>query len=101
MKTLLAVVAALALALPAAAGPLGHDREEHQQSRIREGVQSGELTRGEAKKLHKEQRRIDARQKKAKCDGVVTRKEAKKIDRAQDRANRDIHRQKHDRQSRG
>ena len=99
MKTLL-IVAALALALPAAAGPLGASREQSQQNRIHEGVASGELTHHEAKHLRHEQRRVDARQKKAAKDGVVTRREARKIDHAQDHANRDIARQKHDRQTR-
>ena len=101
MKTVLAIVAALALAVPAAAGSLGRDREQNQQSRIHDGVKDGELTRHEAKGLRKEQRHVDHLQKKAKCDGKVSRKEARHIDRAQDKANRDIARQKHDRQSRG
>lgn len=96
MKTLLAAVCALALAVPAAANP----REAQQQDRIRDGVASGELTRNEAQGLRRDQRRVDGLQRKAKRDGVVTRKEARRIDHAQDRASRDIARQKHDRQTR-
>jgi hypothetical protein len=95
-KTLLAIVAALALALPAAANP----QERHQEARIGEGVASGELTRHEAKRLHHEQKRIDHMQRKAKKDGVVTGREARRIDRQQDQASRHIARQKHDRQER-
>ena len=99
MKTLIAAVCALVLALPAAAGP-GEAREDQQQARIRDGVVDGELTRGEARGLRKDQRRVDGLQRKARKDGVVTRKEAKRVDRAQDHASRQIGKQKHDRQTR-
>lgn len=99
MKSLVvvAVFAVLMGALPAAAGPLGRDREQNQQQRIRDGVRSGELTRNEAEHLREQQQRVDARQHQARRDGVVTRREARRIDEAQDRANRSIARQKNDR----
>ena len=103
MKTLLALVAALALAVPAAAAPgdpLGADREARQQDRLRDGVQSGALTRGEAHRARNDQRHVDRLQRRARHDGTVTKKEARQIDRAQDRASRRLHRQKHDGQTR-
>jgi hypothetical protein len=98
VKTLIALAAALALALPAAAAPLGRGREAQQQQRIRDGVHEGDLTRHEAHSLRQQQRHIDKVQHRAGKDGTVTRKEARRIDRAQDQANRNITRQKHDRQ---
>lgn len=95
-KALLAVVAALALAVPAAANP----QERRQDQRIAEGRASGELTRHEAKKLKHEQRKVDKMQRRAKRDGVVTRREARRIDHKQDQASRHIRREKHDRQER-
>lgn len=100
MKTLIALAAALALALPAAAAPLGRQREANQEQRIRDGVHDGELTRKEGRCLKKQQRHIDKAQHRARKDGHVTRNEARRIDHAQDKANRDIARQKHDRQQR-
>ena len=75
-------------------------RERHQQHRIRNGVSSGELTRKEAKKLRKGQKKIDRLQYQAMADGVLSPEEKARIEKAQDRQNRRIYRQKHDRQDR-
>lgn len=83
---------------PAAEKPahMGKQREKKQDARIKEGVQSGELTKREAKRLKLEQRAVDRQQKKAKADGVVTEKEQKRIDRMQDASSKDIARQRKD-----
>jgi hypothetical protein len=80
--------------------PVVNAREHNQKERIKEGVQSGELTKPEAKKLVKQQRNIRKTEAKAKADGTVTSEERTKLDRKQDRANRNIAKQKHDKQDR-
>ena len=71
-----------------------------QQKRIVNGVQSGELTRKEAKKLQRQQARIHRSKKRAKADGVVTPRERAKLNARQRKASADIRREKTDRQDR-
>lgn len=71
-----------------------------QTTRIAQGVENGELTRHEAKQLKRQQRHIQTEKKIAKADGVVTRRERTHIRHDQKVANRTIHRQKNDAQSR-
>jgi hypothetical protein len=80
------------------ATPVVTERQENQKARIAEGVKSGELTRGEARKLRAEQRAIRAEKRMAKADGVVTPEERRKLHHDQNRASHDIHKQKHDAQ---
>ena len=70
-------------------------RQHHQQQRIKQGVKSGELTKGEAARLEAQQGRIAVDKAKAKSDGVVTPKERAKLNREQNRASRNIYRKKH------
>lgn len=70
-------------------------RQTHQQQRIKGGVKSGELTKGEAAKLEAQQGKIAVDKAKAKSDGVITGKERAKLHREQDRANKNIYRKKH------
>ena len=94
--------AILAAALPLAAQtntPRIDQREADQQSRIDQGVQSGQLTPKEAAQLEKGQAKVQKMEAKAKADGTVTAKERKKITKVQDRQSRKIHRQKRDDQA--
>ncbi len=75
-------------------------RNQRQNERIAEGVKSGEVTRGEAKKLGNEERRIHRAERRAGRDGVVTEKEANHIDHMQDKASADIYRAKHNERER-
>jgi len=75
--------------------PRADAREAAQQTRIAQGRQSGELTRGETKALRAEQRHIRRSERRAKADGEVTPREKVKLERKQDRANRHIRRAKH------
>ena len=47
-------------------------REQRQQQRIQQGVQSGELTRGEANHLEAQQGRIQGTEDRMKADGNLT-----------------------------
>jgi hypothetical protein len=75
-------------------------RERREQSRIHQGIRSGELTRREAGRLRAEQFRIRAYEARAKSDGRLTRGERYRLDHMMDQASRDIYRQKHDNQDR-
>jgi hypothetical protein len=75
-------------------------REIVQKERIENGVKDGSLTRHEARKLNREQRRIHRVERRSERDGVVTPREDKRLDRMQDKASRDIYKQKHDKQER-
>jgi hypothetical protein len=70
-------------------------RQHHQQQRIKEGIKSGEVTKGEAAKLEAQQGKIAVDKAKAKSDGVVTPRERAKLNREQNRASRNIYRKKH------
>jgi hypothetical protein len=76
--------------------PLIDKQEANQQDRIKQGKQSGELTKHEARRLRAEQKLIDRKQERAAADGTVTAAERQRIRKAQDRASKDIYKQKHD-----
>lgn len=73
-------------------------RNVHQQSRIVEGVRSGELTTREAARLEAGQARNNAMQARAGADGHVGPHEQRRIQRAENRESRRIYRQKHNAQ---
>ena len=101
-KTTFAAVL-MALPLVAAAGtrdPGLNQRQHNQQQRIQQGVESGELTRGETRRLAAEQRHIRREDARYKSDGQLTRAERADLNRDQNRASRDIYRQKHDAEAR-
>jgi hypothetical protein len=77
-----------------------NERERRQQRRIFDGVQDGELTRKEVKKLEREQAKIHYKEAKAKADGDFTAKERARIQKKQNHASRHIYREKHDHQAR-
>jgi hypothetical protein len=47
-------------------------RQDYQQNRIEQGIQSGQITRSEAYRLEQGERAIDRAQARARADGVVT-----------------------------
>jgi len=105
MKMKTALIAAVLATLPlsgfaqdAPVTPGIDKRQQAQQNRIDQGVQSGELNQREAARLQRRQDRIGEMEQKAKADGTVTKAERARIHQAQDRENRRIHHQKHDRQ---
>ena len=75
-------------------------RQANQQTRIKEGVKTDELTRPEAAKLESEQKNIQVEKKMAKSDGKVTPRERRIIKKDQNHASEDIYKQKHDAQVR-
>lgn len=74
----------------------GLDARQHRQHhRIREGRRTGEITRGEARQLYRQQARIDRMERRFTADGHVTGRERRHLDRALDRASRQIRQAKH------
>ena len=86
--------------LPAAEAGEIKNREERQQGRIAEGIESGQLTAREAARLERGQAKIETDRQKALQDGTVTKKEKARLTREQNAASRQIYRQKHDAQTR-
>ncbi len=76
-------------------------RNVNQQTRIENGIKSGELTNHEVAKLEKGEARIDHKEAVAGKDGHVGAAEQRRIQRADNRESKRIHRQKHDAQHRG
>jgi CRISPR/Cas system-associated endoribonuclease Cas2 len=101
-KTMCAAVL-MALPLVAAAGtrdPGVNQRQHNQQHRIQQGVKSGELTRGETRRLEAEQRHIRHAEARYKSDGQLTRAERADLQHDLNRSSRHLYNQKHDGQSR-
>ena len=73
-------------------------REARQREAIRSGIESGEITRHEARRLWDEQRRIERMESRFEADGRVTPRERAQLDRALDRSGRNIWRESHDRE---
>lgn len=102
----LALITLLTLLLPLTGLAQGwhrgiNHREHNQQSRIRAGLRSGELTRREAARLEAEQARIRLAEARARhSGGVFTLRERARIQRELNQASRHIYRQTHDGQDR-
>lgn len=100
MKTLILGVAALVLAtsLPAAAQTYRSDARQYRQNeRIERGYQNGRLTPREAYRLERQKHR--KRRARALNGGYIDPRSQARIERMQDRADRNIYRNKRDRQS--
>ena len=88
------LVASLALCDMAFAGRVAR-RQVRQQQRIHQGVQSGELTCKEIRRLEREQLRIQRAKRRAWSDGQLTPRERVHLEFMQDRASTHIYRLKH------
>ena len=102
-RILFSLVASVVL-LASAPAFAGHAdlRQVRQQERIREGVRSGELTRGEAARLELRHRQIgrEIRRDRALNGGHLTPGEKARVERQQNRLSERIFVQKHDAQVR-
>jgi len=75
--------------------PVIQQREINQEQRIRQGVNSGQVTPREAGRLDAQQARIQQQESRMKSDGQLTNRERAKLTREQNRASRNIYRKKH------
>ena len=93
----------VAISTPVLAEPQspGIDKREHnQKERIKQGVESGELTKKETRRLRHEQKRIKAKEEAMKSDGTLTKGERKELHQDLNKASEHIADQKHDAQPR-
>jgi CRISPR/Cas system-associated endoribonuclease Cas2 len=103
MKRLTGIMVAGVLSLVvsgiAVAGPTDdpniQKREQNQEKRIQQGVQSGQVTPKEAGKLEAQQTKIKQDEERMKADGKLTKAERKKLKREQDKASNKIYNKKH------
>lgn len=93
-------VAGLSQADAGTRDPRVNARQQNQHQRIKQGVQSGELTRRETGALAREQRDIRQLERAYKSDGTLTRSERVDLHQEQNQASRHIYNQKHDAQDR-
>lgn len=100
-------VAAIALLMMVTIGALAQDRtprvdqrQAQQRVRIRQGFVQGDLTRRETARLVAAQQMIRRAECLAKVDGQVTLSERIRLRHMQQQSNRQIFRERHDRQSR-
>lgn len=75
--------------------------QNSQVERIRQGKSSGELTRGEFRKLRKGQRHLRDQRVEAKADGDVTKRERRKLQKMKHKQNKSIYKKKHNENKRG
>ncbi len=66
-----------------------------QNQKIRHGVKSGQLTRGEVKQLKRQQKYLKRTVRRSAADGVITRGEKRRITKKTRKLNRNIARKKH------
>ena len=72
-------------------------RQKNQQKRIFNGVQNGNITGKEYKKLQKQQKKTQKAKRRAKSDGKVTKKERVRLHKRLNKNSKSIFRAKHNR----
>jgi hypothetical protein len=73
----------------------------HIPRRIAQGIESGELTRGEARELRQDRREIRQARQEARSDGQITAEEKQAIREQVREMSRDVFALKHNDQKRG
>ena len=81
------------------AGEQDQQRDVNQQTRIEQGLKSGELNTKEAGHLEREQQHVDRMEAHDLKDGHMSAGEQLRLDKAQNAASADIYKQKHDAQT--
>jgi hypothetical protein len=100
-KTMLIAALAVVISAPVLAGTPRYDaRQQHQRERIVNGVQNGELTMRETRRLAAGQVHLNRVERRVEADGVVTSRERARLQHEANQQSRRIHRQKHDAQDR-
>jgi hypothetical protein len=102
MKVTLALSIASVLsgvAVAQTAAEKDQQRDVNQQTRIEQGLKSGELSTKEAGHLEREQQHVDRMEARDLKDGHMSAGEQLRLDKAQNAASADIYQQKHDAQA--
>ncbi|MBA5688330.1 hypothetical protein [Rugamonas apoptosis] len=76
-------------------------RQERQEMRIEQGVNSGQLTARETLNLEKREAKIESDKEKAKADGKVTPQERAHLNKELDHTSNKIYRKKHNARTAG
>jgi len=97
-RLMLSFVFVAIAAATASADTRADKRQANQEKRIDQGVQSGALTKPEARRLNQGQNHVENVETKPQADGTVTTAEKRRIEKAQDVQSKRIYRQKHDAQ---
>lgn len=86
---------------PAVTGKTIQQRKANQQKRVGEGLENGSLTAGEAAKVEKKEKGLNAEERDMREDnsGKLTAADKAKLTRQQNRLSNDIYKQKHDAQT--
>lgn len=102
VRTTLLVLCVLTTPLATAGtrDPVINNRQDRQAARIDEGVASGELNRREARRLHRKEREIKAKEHVYKADGTLTHAERRDLKTDLNTLSKDIKNEKHDIQRR-
>lgn len=96
-KTALTVMLLIPLAAPVLAQPVRSEvqRDINQETRIEQGLKSGQLSTGEAARLERGEARIDRMESRALTDGNLSPDEAARIQRAQNQESNALSHLKH------
>ncbi len=96
-SAVLSVTLLITMAAPALAQSVESEiqRDINQETRIEQGLKSGQLSTGEAAKLERGEARIDRMESRALKDGNLSQTEAARIQRAQNQESNAISRLKH------
>ena len=97
MKTLVKMIVVVSALSSVAMAAEVDRREDRQQARIAEGVQSGQMTAGETARIERQEQRIDNQIKaeRAANGGHLTAAERAQVNREQNRESRRIYAAKH------
>ena len=98
---------ALALGIAATAPAFAHEthgpidqRQDRQAQRLEHGIDSGSLTRGEARRLWQQQQRLRALERRFRADGYLDQRERRILQAQLDRVSDAIYRLKHNERER-
>lgn len=96
MKTLILTITFAAAFCGTVAAQSIPQRQQNERERIRQGVRSGELTKGEAEALHRQQQSIHSQVQRDRVDGGgMTAAERARAQKRLNHASKDIYRLKH------
>ena len=97
MKTLVKMIVVVSALSSLAMAAEVDRREDRQQARIAQGVQSGQLTPGETARIERREQRIDnqIQAERAANGGHLTAAERAQVNREQNRVSRHIYAAKH------
>ncbi len=96
-RTALVALLALGMVTPAMAKkPYGiNAREYRQKMRIKDGVEDGQLTKGEVNRLRADEAAVRAEERVYRSDGSLNRWERRDLNRDLNQTSREIYRLKH------